>query len=186
MGIGPSLKCNKCGRTFAGGRNYKPGIKNYCHECLVPMADTISEERLNELGPTQKGFFSMVSKMGGLEASGGVEFWVNLLKKNAGEIEEIPVNTSDSAKYIMDMLERFKRDYKDSEGHSLLIGGLDSYIYPDKIQNIAQKYDFIKHKSFHIADQQLLDEVKLQIEKNRMVAIVAWTKENSVDMWLEP
>ncbi len=88
MGVGPSVKCDKCGRFFSGGRNYEFGSKNYCYECLVPMADSISEEEFNEIGQTQRGFINLVHKMGGLEASGGVEYWVNLLKTNAEELEK--------------------------------------------------------------------------------------------------
>lgn len=55
-----------------------------------------------------------------------------------------------SAQTIMARLEEFKNRYLDKDGHHLLIGGLDSYLTPDKYSALAEKYHFVKYKSFHI------------------------------------
>ena len=185
MGIGPKMKCDKCGASFYGGKGYAAGSKNFCYDCIVNMTESISEADLNSLGETQKGFIGLIQKMGGMEAAGGKTHWSNLLKKNAGEIDEIPVNTEDDVEYIMDMLEKFNKTYKNRDGHSYLVGGLDSYIYPEKLQEIAEKYHFQKHKSFHISDKSILDEVKRYVSGNRMVVVIAWTKEDRIDVWLD-
>lgn len=185
MGFGPKMNCDKCATIFYGGKGFSAGAKNFCHDCIVNMAESISEENFNNLGETQKGFIALVHKMGGLEAAGGKKHWINMLKKNAGEIDEIPVNTEDDVQYIMDMLEKFSETYKDKDGHSLLVGGLHSYIYPEKFQGIAEKHHFRKHKSFHISDKSILDEVERHITDGRMVAVAAWTKEDRIDVWLE-
>ncbi len=185
MGIGPQMQCDKCGGNFYGGKGYDSGAKNFCHDCIVNMAESISEEDFNNLGGTQKGFIALVQKMGGIEAAGGKNHWSNMLKKNAGELEEIPVNTEDDVQYIMGMLEKFSKTYKDNDGHSLLVGGLHSYIYPEKYQGIADKHQFEKYKSFHISDKSILDEVRKYISAGRMVAVAAWTKEDKIDVWLE-
>ena len=123
--------------------------------------------------------------MGGIVASGGEEYWINLLKKNAGELDEMPINTDNPVYYIMDMLEKIKKDYEDSDGNSLLLGGLDSYTSPEKIMNVAEKYNFIKYKTFNSSDKQIIDDVKQYLSQGRVVAIAAWTEENRIDMWIE-
>ena len=185
MGIGPEIKCNKCGRSFFGGKGFNSGAKNFCHDCVVNMAESISEDDFNSLGGTQKGFIALIRKEGGLDAGGGKNWWINILKKNAGEIDEIPVDTENDANYIMDMLEKFRKTYKNSEGNSLLLGGYDSYTSPDKVQGIAEKYHFVKHKSFHTTDKSVLEEIKYYIEQDRQVAVVAWSEEHRIDLWLE-
>lgn len=104
MGIGPQIICDKCGRKFFGGKGYERGQENYCYECLVPMVDTISEMQFEKLGVTQKGFFNMVAGMGGLEALGGQEEAIKMLKTNADEVEktEIIEDDYDEMKFISD------------------------------------------------------------------------------------
>lgn len=87
---------------------------------------------------------------------------------------------------IMKQLEEFRKRYIDPDGIELLVGGLDSYISPDKIAAIAAKYDFVKHKSFGIDDGAMLQEVQRYLQNNRMVAVAAWEKEKRVDIYLEP
>jgi len=87
---------------------------------------------------------------------------------------------------IMQKLEDMRGQYLDESGNDLLMGGLDSYIHPEKVVAIAEKYNWAKHKSFHIDDEAMLAEVKKHLEGDRMVAVVAWTKEERVDIYLEP
>jgi hypothetical protein len=85
----------------------------------------------------------------------------------------------------MNTLEEYRKQYKDSEGIELLIGGLDSYIYPEKMEALAVKYKFKRHKSFDIDDMEVLDEVRHYLENNRMVAVAAYTVEKRIDLFLE-
>lgn len=87
---------------------------------------------------------------------------------------------------IMNQLEAMHKRYRDSNGKNLLMGGLDSYIYPERFAELARKYNFAKYKSFGIDDESLLDEVRHYLENNKMVVIAAWGKEERVDMYLEP
>lgn len=95
------------------------------------------------------------------------------------------MNKDQRISHIMDMLEKFKNKYQDSNGNSFLGGGYDSYIVPENFENFAKKHSFIKHKAFDISDEQILDEVKRYLQKRKMVVIAAWTKEERIDMWLQ-
>ena len=194
MGIGPQMKCDECGTSFYGGERYNPGSTNFCHECIVNLADSIdcstnlaksmTEEQYNSLGATQKGFISLVHKSGGLKAMGGTNHLINILKRNAKEIDEIPPNPDDDVQYIMGMLEKFRKTYKHTDGNDLLIGGLDSYISPQGIQDLAEEHNFQKHKNFHIADRSVLSEVEKYLSDNWVVAIAAWSQKKRIDVWL--
>lgn len=86
MGLGPAILCSKCGRTFFGGKGYDEGVKNYCYECIVPMARTISEHQFAELGQTQRGLVNMVLNKEIIDALGGEEGFIKMMKVNAGEL----------------------------------------------------------------------------------------------------
>ena len=87
---------------------------------------------------------------------------------------------------IMDELERLSKQYLDRSGNSLLTGGLDSYIYTEKFAAMAEKYRFIKHKSFAIDDFSVTSEVKRYLDLGRMVIVAAWGKEEHIDVYIEP
>lgn len=129
MGIGPQITCDKCGREFFGGKGYDRGQVNYCYECLVPMVDTITERQIERLGVTQKGFFNMVAKMGGLDALGGQEGAIKMLKTNAGEIDQTEDREDDEngMKFISDEeLERLRPKNK-FQWVQWEIGDLDTF-----------------------------------------------------------
>ncbi len=86
MGLGPALPCSKCGRTFFGGKGYDEGVKNYCYECIVPMAKTISKYQYEELGQTQQGTVNLVLNEEIFDALGGEEGFIKMMKVNAGEL----------------------------------------------------------------------------------------------------
>jgi hypothetical protein len=85
---------------------------------------------------------------------------------------------------IMDGLEKLRKRYHDDEGRELLTGGLDSWIYPEKFMGIAQKYGFVKHKTFKTRDDDLITEVEGFLKRNKMVIVAAW--EETADVYLEP
>ena len=87
MGRGPVIMCDKCGRSFFGGRGYKRGRKNYCPECLVPLVNTITPAQYEELGIIQRGYINMIHSIGGHEVLGGEKKAIQMLKVNAGELD---------------------------------------------------------------------------------------------------
>lgn len=87
---------------------------------------------------------------------------------------------------IMKKLEELQHKYKDSDGHELLVGGYDSYIYSDKYYEMAQEHNYLKGESFHIEDENVIQKVIDYISNDRMIIVVACTKENRLDLYLEP
>jgi hypothetical protein len=87
---------------------------------------------------------------------------------------------------IMDDLEALRKQYMDSSGDSLLTGGLDSYIYTEKLAAMAEKYSFRKHKSFALDDFDVITEVKRYLDMGHMVIVAAWGKEERIDIYLQP
>jgi len=85
---------------------------------------------------------------------------------------------------VMDGLERLRKRYHDDQGRELLTGGLDSWIYPEKYVDMAQKYGFAKHKTFDRCDETLLTEVEAFLKRNKMVIVAAW--EEKAEVYLEP
>lgn len=90
----------------------------------------------------------------------------------------------DKVHVVMDALENLRKRYHDDEGRELLTGGLDSWIYPDKYVAMAQKYGFIKHKTFSARDDSLIAEVESFLQRNKMVIVAAW--EERAEVYLEP
>ena len=87
---------------------------------------------------------------------------------------------------IMRRLEEIHNSFRDSDGHQLLLGGYDSYIYPEKILGVAVKANFSLYKSFQHDDENIISEIMTFINKDRVVAIVADTKTGIIEMYLEP
>ena len=87
---------------------------------------------------------------------------------------------------IMDDLERLRKQYMNSSGDSLLTGGLDSYIYTEKLAAMAEKYSFRKYKSFAIDNFDVIAEVKRYLDMGQMVIVAAWGKEERIDVYLQP
>jgi len=112
---------------------------------------------------------------------------VLLVSKPGMKIFGVAKSSKDMAiSSIMDELERLSKQYINSRGNSLLTGGLDSYVYTEKLAAMAEKYSFIKHKSFAIDDFNVISEVKHYLELGRMVIVAAWGKEERIDVYLEP
>lgn len=86
----------------------------------------------------------------------------------------------------MDELERLRREYIRGDGDSLLTGGLDSYVYTEKLAAMAQKYSFTRYQSFAIDDFSVVPTVKRQLDLGKMVIVAAWGKEDRIDVFLEP
>src|ERR1051325_5177010 len=87
---------------------------------------------------------------------------------------------------IMDDLERLRKQYMNSSGDSLLTGGLDSYIYTEKLAAMAEKYSFRKYKSFAIDNFDVIAEVKRYLDMGQMVIVAAYGKEERIDVYLQP
>ena len=87
---------------------------------------------------------------------------------------------------IMRKLEEMHNTYEDKDGNSLLLGGYNSYLTPEKILNIAMEHKFSKYKTFSMDDANLISEILKYINMNRIVAVVADTNQNIIDMYLEP
>ena len=90
------------------------------------------------------------------------------------------------ASSIMRKLEELQHQYKDDQGHELLTGGYDSYIYPDKYFEMAKEHHFVKGESFHIEDENVIQTIIDYISNDRMVIVAAWTSKNQIDLYLEP
>ncbi len=86
MGLGPALSCSICSRIFFGGKGYDEGVKNYCYECIVLLAKTISKNQYEELGQTQRGTVNLVLNKEIFDALGGDEGFIKMMKANAGEL----------------------------------------------------------------------------------------------------
>jgi hypothetical protein len=87
---------------------------------------------------------------------------------------------------IQSSLEEMHDRYVGNNGIPLLLGGLDSYIYQEKFAGIAEQYRFPKYRSYDIADRTVLNEVKPRLEAGQTVIVIAWTKENRIDVYVEP
>jgi hypothetical protein len=92
----------------------------------------------------------------------------------------------ETVRVIRDSLEEMHDRYIGNGGIPLLLGGLDSYIYQEKFAGIAEQYRFPKYKSYDIADTAILNEVKHRLEDGQTVIVIAWTKENRIDVYVEP
>ncbi len=90
----------------------------------------------------------------------------------------------DKVHAVMDALENLRKRYHDDEGRELLTGGLDSWIYPEKYVAMAQKYGFVKHRTFSARDDSLIAEVESFLQRNKMVIVAAW--EERAEVYLEP
>jgi len=108
-----------------------------------------------------------------------------MINENGTETDDVQFNTGDDVLDIMNTLDKFSKIYKNSDGVSLLVGGSESYIFPEKFQGLADKFHFERYKSFHISDRSILNEVKKYISTDRMVIVVAWTKQDKIDVWLQ-
>ena len=110
----------------------------------------------------------------------------NLMITAAHDLFRKPGEVLDQDKVhaIMDRLEKLRRLYHDDQGRELLTGGLDSWIYPEKYVGMAQKYQFLKHKTFSTRDDTLVTEVESYLKRNKMVIVAAW-KENA-EVYVEP
>jgi len=87
---------------------------------------------------------------------------------------------------IMKALEELRKRYRDREGNELFGIGLDSYIHPERLAAIAQKYNYIKHRSFLIDDEGLIREVRDNLETKQEVIVAAFTgDEEHVDLYLK-
>lgn len=91
-----------------------------------------------------------------------------------------------TATRIMDELDKIKKAYHDIDNNPLLIGGTNSYIHPDKYFEMAERNNLELYKSFNIADDSIIEEVKYFVKRDRMVLIVGWTDKEQTDMYLEP
>ena len=86
---------------------------------------------------------------------------------------------------IMKKLEKLQHQYKDDQGHELLVVGYDSYIYSDKYYEMAKEHNYLKGESFHIEDENVIQKVIDYISNDRMVIVVARTKELRIELYLE-
>jgi hypothetical protein len=87
---------------------------------------------------------------------------------------------------IQTKLEQYRENYTDRDGVELLVGGLYSYIYPEKYKAIAEKHNYKKYKSYNLSDTQVLYDVKRFIENNTMTVVAAFTEDKRIDVWTEP
>jgi len=142
-------------RTFA---NYDEAMLAFIEECLSQG----KEVAINAAGPQNL----MVTSAHGL------------FRKPGEQLEQDKVHA------VMDALEKLRKRYYDDEGRELLTGGLDSWIYPEKYVSMAQKYGFIKHKTFNARDDTLITEVEGFLKRNKMVIVAAW--EERAEVYLEP
>src|ERR1017187_2196668 len=84
---------------------------------------------------------------------------------------------------IMNRLEELRKRHRDAEGVELLVGGRDSYIYPEKFVAIAQKHGFPKYKTFSADDEAVVSEVEGFLEMDTMVVVAAYKE--TIDIYLE-
>lgn len=119
--------------------------------------------------------------------SGGPNKVIVLTAKSDGKIFDVPRSSKDEEVLaIQSSLEEMHDRYIGNNGIPLLLGGLDSYIYQEKFAGIAEQYRFPKYRSYDIADRAVLNEVKYRLEAGQTVIVIAWTKENRIDVYVEP
>lgn len=119
--------------------------------------------------------------------SGGPNKVLVFTAKSGGKLFDVKQSSKDEAVFaIQNSLEEMHDRYIGNDGTPLLLGGLDSYIYQEKFAGIAEQYRFPKYKSYDIADKAILNEVKHRLEDGQTVIVIAWTKENRIDVYVEP
>lgn len=142
-------------RTFA---NYDPAMLAFIEESLAQG----KEVAINAAGPQNL----MITAAHGL------------FRKPGEQLRQ------DAVQAVMNGLEKLRKLYHDDEGRELLTGGRDSWIYPEKYVAMAQKYGFVKHRTFSARDTALVTEVEGFLKRNKMVVVAAW--EESAEVYLEP
>jgi hypothetical protein len=119
--------------------------------------------------------------------SGGQNKVLVFTAKSGGKLFDVQQSSKDEMVFdIQGKLEELHDRYIGNDGTPLLLGGLDSYIYQEKFAGIAKQYGFPKYKSYDIADKSILDEVKRRLEGGQTVIVIAWTKEDRMDVYVEP
>jgi hypothetical protein len=145
-------------------------------------------------GPFDNGDIQMVEVLERALASGKQAFILPVGQhrmlvqtSKSGKLFDLQQSPQDeTVKVIRNSLEEMHDRYIGNNGVPLLLGGLDSYIYQEKFAGIAEQYRFPKYKSYDIADKAILNEVKQRLEDGQTVIVIAWTKENRIDVYVEP
>jgi hypothetical protein len=166
--------------------------------CLIRSAEDVQKVELRNTdmkGPFDNDDPRLIEAMESILAAGkqvamqpvGPKQIALLVSKPGMKIFGVAKSSKDIAiSSIMDELEGLSKQYINSSGNSLLTGGLDSYVYTEKLAAMAEKYRFIKHKSFAIDDFSVTSDVKRYLDMGRMVIVAAWGKEERIDVYLEP
>ena len=82
-------------------------------------------------------------------------------------------------------LEELRGRYVDNHGNDLMIGGLDSYIKPERFAAMVKGRNFQEPSSYDIHDETMIDDVRRHLESDRMVVVAAWTRDGRTDVYVE-
>lgn len=86
---------------------------------------------------------------------------------------------------IMRELEEISKSYSDMNGNPLLWGGYNSYIIPEKVEDLARKAGLSKSNSYSMSDDRIIDDVLKIVLSKKYVAVVANEDHGKLDLYTE-